>query len=156
MDTEFCNHQLIQLAMVEYETGEPLNMWNAHFNVDYMDQDLNTDWVKKNVMQYQPPLEERFEPRDMRQQITSWWYHHVWTDVQIWAWYGCYDYWHLCELFGGFLNRPQALRGTYKEIAQLYEGQDEVQKPINYEPHNALSDAYWARDLMMGCSKWNL
>ncbi len=60
------------------------------------------------------------------------------TKPQIWAYYGAYDWYWFCRIFGGLMNIPRQFENRY------YEWKDKEWGPLKNTsgiPHNALNDA---------------
>ena len=69
-----------------------------------------------------------------------------WRDTEFWAYYGAYDWYNLCKLFGGMLNLPPKWPWLFHELRTFLDEQGfpNFTQPDN-ESHNALNDARWNR-----------
>lgn len=56
---------------------------------------------------------------------------------EFWLYYGAYDWYWFCRLFGGFMNMPTNWPHLYRELAYLQQGIPNVAGA----EHNAMNDA---------------
>jgi hypothetical protein len=63
---------------------------------------------------------------------------------QFWAWYGSYDWFLMCQIFGGFLKVPDMWPNMTNDLKQTHVrlGQPPLPKQQG-KKHNALEDARW-------------
>lgn len=129
LDTEFIDtpscSALISLALVR-EDGAHL-----YFEFDYPADEI-TPWLKENVVPHLAgyPVERAFA----RDAILDF----VGGRPEFWCYFGSYDWYFFCRLFGGFMQMPQHWPHIYFDLAHAWRG--EVPNMAGAE-HNALNDA---------------
>lgn len=130
LDTEFIDtptcSALISLAVVR-EDGE-----SRYFEFTYPEEEL-TPWLRENVVPYlngnhfHSPGRAATELKEF-----------IGTDTQanVWCYFGAYDWYFFCRLFGGFMNMPDVFGQRFHELA-------ERRRPVAVgNEHNALDDAH--------------
>lgn len=129
IDTEFIDtptaSELISFAIVRQD-GE-----SRYFEFDYPKEEL-TPWLKENVV---PHLTGRVHStfKKASEEIVAFIGNHR---PEFWCYYGAYDYYWFCRLFGGFMKMPQYWPHRFKEFADIQDGVP----PIAGVQHNALND----------------
>jgi len=71
-------------------------------------------------------------------------------DLELWAYYGAYDYVALCQLWGPMADLPEGVPRFTRDLKQELErlGLSSAQMPTQKgTAHNALADARWNRDV---------
>jgi len=130
IDTEFIDtpdaSELISLAIVR-EDGAHL-----YFEFDYADSDL-TPWLRENVVPHLTGKRtfQSYAARQIQEFIGD-------DKPEFWAYYGAYDWYWFCRLWGGFMSMPQD-KGwpmLYREFAYIQQGVPDVAGA----EHNALND----------------
>lgn len=131
LDTEFIDtpegSALISLAIVR-EDGA-----SRYFEFTYPEEWL-TPWLRENVLphlagnHFHSPARAAVEIRDF-----------VGTGrPEFWCYFGAYDWYWFCRLFGGMMNLPPKWPQRYRELADFGTG-----KPVaDGAQHNALADAH--------------
>jgi hypothetical protein len=127
IDTPACS-ALISLAIVR-EDGR-----SRYFEFDFP-RDQLTPWLRDNVVPHlnNPPLplySFGAAARAIEDLIGS--------DIpEFWAYYGAYDWYWFCRLWGGFMNMPQGRWPMlHREFAYVQQGVPDVAGA----EHNALND----------------
>ena len=73
----------------------------------------------------------------------------VYGNPVFWAWFATYDWFCMCQLFGGFLNVPYRWPNLSFEIYQEYTRHGHPSLPVQSgQKHNALEDAKWNKQVM--------
>jgi hypothetical protein len=129
IDTEFIDtpdaSELISVAIVR-EDGAHL-----YFEFDYPDNEL-TPWLRENVVPHLTGKRTSFQlaARRIEDFISD--------DIpEFWAYYGAYDWYWFCRLWGGFMSMPQPhWPMLYREFAYHQQGVPDVAGA----EHNALND----------------
>lgn len=134
---------LISIGIVA-ANGETLYIENADCPWDEA-----SDWVKENVFPHL--LWKNQKPLSLISHEIRDFVHANRGDerVNFWAYYGAYDWFLMCQTFGGFLHLPQGWHHYFNELATLIE-----MTPKGYErkpemkgnAHNALDDAIWNKE----------
>ena len=129
LDTEFIDtptcSALISFALVA-EDGREL-----YLEFTYPEEEL-TPWLRENVV---PHLNNNHfvSPGVAAKKIAEF----IGSDVpEFWCYFGAYDWYWLCRVFGGMMNLPPKWPQLFREAAWFREG-----KPKAVVQHNALSDA---------------
>ena len=137
LDTEFIDtpscSALISLALVA-EDGRSI-----YREFDYPKEQISV-WLEENVI---PLLSRRWVTfQQAAVQIT----HFIGADKhpEIWAYYGAYDWYWFCRLFGGMMNVPQNIDNHYHEFLDIQQG---IPNTHGAE-HHALNDALSLMDEM--------
>jgi hypothetical protein len=67
-------------------------------------------------------------------------------EPQFWAYYGAYDWFLLCQIFGGMMQLPAHWQETYYDLRVMLNaaGHSNVGQPSDHI-HNALLDARWVK-----------
>jgi hypothetical protein len=133
LDTEFIDtptcSALISLAILR-EDGA-----HRYFEFDYPKHEL-TPWLRENVVPHltMPYMEPPTWPHEAAAEIE----HFIDADKpEFWAYYGAYDWYWFCRLWGGFMSMPDnewPIR--YREFADIQDGVPDVAGA----GHNALND----------------
>lgn len=132
LDTEFIDtptcSALISLALVN-EKDESL-----YFEFDYPTTEL-TPWLIENVV---PHLKGKRTNFDFAAgQIREFFTPYLRWRPTVWAYYGAYDWYWFCRIFGGMQKLPTGMPWNYRDFSD-YVGAI----PSNHgKQHNALNDA---------------
>lgn len=132
IDTPTCS-ALISFAIV----GE--NGYWRYFEFDYPRNEL-TPWLRENVvpqLRGSPIYTFEDAAHHIKQLVTA-----TGEEPEFWAYYGAYDWYWFCRLFGGFMKMPEGWPMLFKEFAEIKTGILNVAGP----EHHALNDA---RSLMV-------
>lgn len=140
-DTEFSDEgdrvQLVSLGAVR-EDGRTFYAENAAVEWSAADP-----WVVRNILPLLsgpavPPGQLRAEFADFAAGVT-----------EFWAWYGTYDWFVMCRLYGGFQQLPRGWPKFFHDLETLRllksAGRDAL-PPQPQNRHHALFDALWVRD----------
>jgi hypothetical protein len=130
LDTEFIDtptcSALISLAIVR-EDGA-----HRYFEFDFPESEL-TPWLRENVV---PHMEDNGYVTESMAALEI--ERFIGTDKpEFWAYYGAYDWYWFCRLWGGFMSMPD--KGwpiRYREFADVQDGVPDVAGA----GHNALND----------------
>jgi 3' exoribonuclease, RNase T-like len=109
-------------------------MQTRYFEFDF-DQKLLTPWLDQNVVPHLSGKRTTFY--DAVQELTA-----FVTDPQqaeFWAFYGAYDWYWLCRLFGGMMSVPEGWPRGYTELAYLVEEVPAVSGPEHHAENDAIS-----------------
>ena len=148
-DTEFHEDkhgiELISIGIVK-ESGDSYYAVNKSY-----DQNRATAWLKENVVAKIEPANYSFpyykSEVDIRKDLLAF------CDemLEVWGYCSAHDWYLLCRLMGGMMNKPVHWPWVCFDIAQtLFE--HNIQKTIlpsyyqRHDVHNALADALWTRD----------
>jgi hypothetical protein len=130
IDTEFIDtpncSALISLAIVN-ERG-----LYRYFEFEYPSTEM-TSWLLEHVVPHLGPARDRTTFTKAAIEIMSF----VGPSPEFWCYYGAYDWYWFCRLFGGFMNMPQSWPMRFKEFADIQDGVPN----ISGSEHNALNDA---------------
>ena len=143
-DTEFIDtpsaSQLISIGF-EREDGATL-----YLETQYDPANL-TPWLREHVV----PLlsDERVSMVSAARYIRDFVGESKYDPPEFWAYYGAYDWYWLCRIFGGMLNMPQSWPHLFREFAWYQRGVPDLFGP----EHHALNDA---RSLMAAMRKQGL
>ena len=129
IDTPTCS-ALISLAIIR-EDGA-----HRYFEFDFPDGEV-TPWLRENVL---PHLTMRFmEPPTTFAEAAASIQRFIGDDrPEYWCYYGAYDWYWFCRLWGGFMDMPQG-KGwpiLYNEFAWIQQGVPDIAGA----EHNALND----------------
>jgi hypothetical protein len=128
IDTPTCS-ALISLAIVR-EDGA-----HRYFEFDYPKSEL-TPWLRENVVPHltMPHMDPPYFFEEAARKIEDF----IGDDVpEFWAYYGAYDWYWFCRLWGGFMSMPQGRWPMlYREFAMIQQGVPDVAGA----EHNALND----------------
>jgi hypothetical protein len=116
---------LISLGLVR-EDGEG-RYWEFNFPHEWI-----TPWLAENVI---PHMDGGWvEPQEAAREICEF----IGNDKpEFWCYFGAYDWYWFCRLFGGLFNIPDGWPHRYRELADFVSG-----KPVaEGVQHNALADA---------------
>ena len=137
VDSEFDDRDnppvLLSLGAVN-EDGDEFYMENADANLT-----LVSPWVWQNVV---PKLTG---PMASIGRIANEFRSFVGHKPEFWAYYGTYDWYLICQLYGGFRNLPGPWPKYYNDLA-AYANQLKVHTHPGQdadEEHHALHDARW-------------
>ena len=148
LDTEFVDGgnklDLISIGIV-CEDGRQYYAINR----DY--ESLNwSEWLTKHV---RPHIEIDIESKPDRLKSLE----HIAEDVRrffqrncdLWCYFGAHDLVLLHSLYGGMISSPRNIPEVYHELYHkvVGKGLSYCQMPINSQPHNALCDAQWNKEL---------
>jgi len=126
IDTPSCS-ALISLAIVR-EDGA-----SRYFEFDYPESEL-TPWLRENVVPHLCGPRVAF--KDAAESLAFF----IDEDdgkPEIWGYFGAYDWYWLCRLFGGLMAMPDTFPHRYRELAE-----QKYRKPVAAgAQHNALADA---------------
>ncbi len=125
IDTPTCS-ALISLAIVAEDAK------SLYFEFHYPIGEV-IPWLKLNVIPSLSGKKTSFEEaaRQIRLMIPND------RSAEFWAYYGAYDWYWFCRIFGGFLNMPNHWPHRFKEFADIQQGVPDVAGAA----HNALNDA---------------
>jgi hypothetical protein len=133
IDTEFIDtpecSALISLAIVR-EDGAHL-----YFEFDYPEEGV-TKWLRENVL---PHLDESAESHSSFAGAALKIERFIGADKpEFWAYYGAYDWYWFCRLWGGFMSMPVDKNWPmlFREFAYIQQGVPDVAGA----EHNALND----------------
>lgn len=124
IDTSSCS-ALISLAVVR-EDGKHL-----YFEFDYPAHEI-TPWLAQNVVPHLVGQRTSFAlaSRIIEDFISG-------DQPEFWCYYGAYDWYFFCRLWGGFMNMPQGRWPMlFREFAMVQQGVPDVAGA----EHNALND----------------
>lgn len=133
IDTPDCS-ALISIAVVRDDYTF------RYFEFDFP-RDQLTDWLNKNVVPHLDGTKTTFA--EAAKSIKEF----VGDDArpEFWCYYGAYDWYWFCRLFGGFISMPPHWPHRFRELADYHQG-----IPNNHGPeHNALADALSQLDVML-------
>lgn len=70
-------------------------------------------------------------------------------DVELWAYFGSYDFVVLAQIFRGMMNMPGKLQAPPRDLVHLIEGSnvDEASLPKQKNQYKSIDDARWNRDV---------
>lgn len=122
IDTPTCS-DLISLAVL-CEDGRSL-----YFEFDY-DADEITPWLRENVCPHLTAERVTFE--HAARSILGF----VEGTPEFWCYYGAYDWYWFCRVFGGFMEMPKHWPMRYLEFLDIQNGVPDVAGAA----HNALND----------------
>lgn len=124
IDTPTCS-ELISLAIVAEDGG------HRYFEFVYPEHEL-TPWLREHVI---PHLDGR---RITKPAAAAEILRFIGNDrPEFWCYYGSYDWYWFCRLFGGFMNIPQRWPQFFNELLHLSQNIPNVAGA----EHNALNDA---------------
>ena len=131
IDTEFIDtpgcSALISLAIVREDNQ------GLYFEFDYPKEQI-TPWLAENVV---PHL--KGDPVSSFQGAARSIEHFVGSDLpEYWCYYGAYDWYWFCRLWGGFMQMPQHWPHLFREFAYIQQGVPNV----SGAEHNASNDCY--------------
>lgn len=132
IDTPECS-ALISLAIVR-EDGESL-----YYEFDYPESKL-TPWLRENVVPHLTGCRASFEVAagEIAQFIGD-------DKPEFWCYFGAYDWYWFCRLFGGFMELPEHWGiVAYHDFAHIQRGVPNT----GAAEHNALDDAHSLLDAM--------
>jgi hypothetical protein len=136
LDTEFIDtplaSELISLALV-CEDGRLL-----YLEFPFTWQAL-TPWLKEHVIPQLRREKTRFDDATIRIEDFC-----RGTKPEIWAYYGAYDWYWFCRLFGGMMNVPDGFENRFHEFLEVQQGIPNTHGPA----HHALNDAFSLMDAM--------
>ena len=123
IDTPSCS-ALISLAVVN-EAGD-----FRYFEFDYPETEV-TPWLRKNVVRHlgKPYVDFATAAKEIRSFVRR--------NPEFWCYYGAYDWYWFCRLFGGFMAMPPDWPHLFRELADFQEDLPNVAGAV----HNALNDA---------------
>lgn len=136
IDTPTCS-ALISIGLVR-EDGE-----RRYWEVEYPKAEL-TPWLNANVL---PHLMGLAVPMELvRKEITEF----IGVDIpEIWCYFGAYDWYWFCRVFGGFMNMNPKWPPRFFELADYRSQHFPKGIPPTHGPeHHALSDALSQMDIM--------
>lgn len=127
IDTPTCS-ALISLAIVRQDGA------HRYFEFDYPKNEL-TPWLRKNVVPHltmpymEPPTSFVEAAADIQAFVGN-------SNPEFWCYYGAYDWYWFCRLWGGFMDMPTKWPCRFKEFADIQDGVPDVAGA----GHNALND----------------
>lgn len=124
IDTPTCSH-LISLAIVAEHGG------SLYFEFEYPEREV-TPWLRENVLPYltgQKNTHQRAAD-EIKRFISS-------DKPDFWCYFGAYDWYWFCRLFGGFMEMPQHWPQRFNELAMFVSNVPNIAGA----EHNALNDA---------------
>lgn len=127
IDTPTCS-ALISLAIVREDNV------HRYFEFDYPKNEL-TPWLRENVVPHltmpymDPPTFFREAAAKIQEFVGD-------DNPEFWCYYGAYDWYWFCRLWGGFMAMPKAWPMRFKEFADILDGVPNVAGA----EHNALND----------------
>lgn len=124
IDTPRCS-ALISLAILR-EDGE-----YRYFEFDFPKREL-TPWLKKNVVPHLTGERTTFMLAAVDVMILVGLDEHP----KFWSYFGAYDWYWFCRLFGGLMSLPKGWPQRYREFADLQDGVP----PVAGAEHHALND----------------
>jgi hypothetical protein len=129
IDTEFIDtptaSALISLAILRADGAY------LYFEFDYPKHEL-TDWINKNVVPHlvgKTCVTFAQAAAQIREFIGD-------DKPEFWCYYGAYDWYWFCRLFGGFMLMPDGWPMLFREFAYIQQGVPDVAGA----EHNALND----------------
>jgi hypothetical protein len=133
IDAEFIDtpehSELLSFAIVS-ETD------SRYFEFDYEERWL-TPWLRENVI---PHLDgsNMVTVQDAAAEI-SLFVPNV-PEVEIWGFYGAYDFYWLCRLFGGNIDLPPAWPRTFRDLAHYTDTVPDLDgRPVHHAENDAVS-----------------
>jgi hypothetical protein len=156
LDTEFNEEpeliELISIGIVA-EDGREFYAINHHYaDLTTVQSKSCNEWVKANVLTklYAPSDTPGYWPAGPKVEIRDGIKAFVGNDgsPEFWAYYGDYDWFLVCRLFGKFEKMPRNWPNICFDIKQLarHVGVGNKGLPEKLEPeHNALIDARWTK-----------
>lgn len=135
LDTEFIDtgcSALISLGIVGEDGRE------AYFEF-YFPDDAITPWLKQNVIPHLKGTKFTFgeASKKLIDFVDG-------TIPEIWCYYGAYDWYWFCRIFGGRMNVPRPFENFFHEFREKQNGVPDINGPA----HNALNDARSLMDAM--------
>lgn len=132
LDSEFIDiplaSELISLAVVNER------METRYFEFDF-DEKLLTPWLEENVV---PQLSgKRTTFYDAAQELSAF-IGNPWQ-AEFWAYYGAYDWYWLCRVFGGMMSLAEGWPRGYNELAYYTAGIPDVAGPAHHAENDAVS-----------------
>lgn len=129
LDTEFIDTEtysgLISLGLV-CEDGREI-----YFEFGYPEHEM-TGWLLENVYPHLYGKRDTF--REAAKAIEDFCRN---TSPEIWAYYGAYDWYWFCRIFGGMMNVPHEFENFFHEFLTVQRGIPNTNGP----EHHALNDA---------------
>lgn len=124
IDTPTCS-ALISLAIVN-ERG-----LYRYFEFEYPPTEI-TPWLAEHVLPQLGPPRDRTTIQRAAQEIMSF----VGPHPEFWCYYGAYDWYWFCRLWGGFMQMPQEWPMLFNEFAMVQQSVPDVAGA----QHHALND----------------
>jgi hypothetical protein len=153
-DTEFLDDgktiELISIGMVRDDGAE---YYAVNLEMDW-NRIVQHEWLRKNVVPHLPQTPVRLDGAhpdvktrtQIRNDISS--FLHISDKVQLWAWYGAYDFVALCQLWGTMMELPDHIPSYSNDIRQVVNMMEvpflKLPKQLQDE-HHALADAKFNR-----------
>jgi hypothetical protein len=145
-DTEFQemtypeSPMLISIGIVR-EDGLDLYCENSGFGR----LSCTNQWIQDNVIPHLSQyVKDHISLSGMRKRILSF----IGNDPepQFWAYYGAYDWFLFCQIFGGMMQLPSHWQETYYDLRVMLNaaGHSNIGQPSDHI-HNALFDARWVK-----------
>lgn len=132
IDTEFIDTQhtseLISLAIVNE------SMQTRYFEFDF-DEKALTPWLQENVAPHLTGRRTTFY--DAAQELTA--FVSMEKPIELWAYYGAYDWYWLCRIFGGMMSLPDGWPMLYNELAHYTDWVPAVSGPEHHAENDAVS-----------------
>lgn len=155
-DTEFMEDghtiELISIGCVPENEGRTYYACNVE-----ADLSRANPWVQEHVLPKLPPVgDARWKTREqIAIDLMTFWFGSVVSarskntakDLELWTYYGSYDWVVLCQLFGRMIDLPTAMPMLHMDIKMLARLLDDPELP-EQDPaseHDALEDAKWNR-----------
>ena len=129
LDTEFIDtptcSALISLGIVAEDGRE------IYLEFDFPQHEL-TPWLRTNVVPY---LEgkRKHSTGDAEDKLRT--FFDGDTAAKVWCYYGAYDWYWFCRIFGGFMAQPNIFGMRFHELAEIGHPKESGNQ------HNALDDA---------------
>jgi hypothetical protein len=144
-DTEFIEDgrlvHLVSIGMVS-DDGRELYLESAEAPLERAN-----DFVKEHVLPYLEPVEGRVTNLAIQRAITEF---VTCDEPRFVAWYNAYDWFLMCQLFGGMGNLPSWWPKYCYDLQQLYDHKGGEFPPMPANAHHALADAQWC------CAAWRM
>lgn len=139
-DTEFmdCGDHVELVSIGVVGCGREYHAVNA--NADFTHANA---WVRENVIKHLPEDAALWKtPGQMRDELAA--LLQVGPSVEMWAWYGGYDWVLFCQLFGGMMALPSYIHQFVYDLKQyaMMLGNPVLPRQAG-RVHDALEDARW-------------
>ncbi len=170
-DTEFDDRgETVHLISIGIccEDGRKLHLVSNEF-----DEPSCNDWVKANVLPKLPPVNGLVSAANgggriwrsreaIKEALTAFIVKPADENadpVEIWAYFGAYDWFLFCAVMGGFREMPRHIPKCFNELRTYgtacgYTGKFKGLVPDTTNPHDALEDAIWGRDIHLALTRY--
>lgn len=112
-------------------------------------------WVSANVVPLLSwPAHARLSLRQARDRISR--FVRPTPRPQFWGYYGAYDWYLYCKIYGGMLNLPRHHGHLCMDVQQFFMhlgSPQGVRPPMPGNLHNARADAVWTLDFLDACER---